>query len=1014
MRTLAVLVLIGACAHAQPGCPAVDFQAAVLANLKPSTSSRTTLVRQADGAYTAYETADASPYRIIRTTPNFGAQLAGCVPRQPPLPPLSPPEGAGSPPGAPSQPQALARLASGVYLLVQSAGGSTSASLFDSSLTLISETQYAVNAAQVKLVDVNGDGNLDLIALKPGSPRTDAAIEVLVGNGGGSFQPPIEHLLPGVRAPGASVSTFSVGDLTGDGKPDLVLGIAGIGSSAGRVSYLAGIGDGTFREESVIVSGANDFSTALADLNGDGKLDLVSADRDQLSFPVVSVVLGTGDGSFGPPAKYPVAGNGSLAVGDVNGDGAPDIVSTGVSILFGDGKGTFPRRADYLSEAPGGIVLTDLDRDGRIDIVEGVTGNALIFTRSYVVGSPSMSVLFGRGSGSFWGAPASIVPGLAASNNFGLDVAAADFNHDGVPDLAFSDLAGKITILQGSTAGSFKPVFQYQLTDGLSGLPVAIVVADFNGDGKADLAIAVENYDPAKPNLALVLAGKGDGTFQHATAVTLAGGLSVSSLAAGDFNGDRKPDLAVVVNTQNGGTADEVLVFLASGDGSFQPSASYAAGPVAFAVVTGDFNNDGKLDLAVTSEGRHAQSDGSIRLLLGKGNGTFSAAAPIPLSGEQGLGPYSFAAADLNGDGKLDLAVTLSNDTTYPGGLAVLLGRGDGSFQSPAIYPVTSADVSVGDLNGDHIPDLVVSVPRSANAYPGAGYLLGNGDGTFAPEVQFAGLIGPLVTADFNRDGQFDLTGAFQLFGVVSFLNASQPQPPFTVVSAASFAAGPVAPDSLASAFGRNLAVTAASAGAGPLPVTLSGTAVSVQDSAGEILPASLLYVSPQQVNFLVPAGVSTGAGAVTITSRSDSSTVTQSAPIEITRVSPALFALNSNGLAAAYVVRVSRDGIQTILPVFGVDNGAVVATPIDPGTDTDQVYLILFGTGIRNANSLGVTVKIQGLNAMVTYAGPQGYFPGLDQVNVLLPRALAGSGSAGIVLTADHITANTVHVSIR
>lgn len=120
----------------------------------------------------------------------------------------------------------------------------------------------------------------------------------------------------------------------------------------------------------------------------------------------------------------------------------------------------------------------------------------------------------------------------------------------------------------------------------------------------------------------------------------------------------------------------------------------------------------------------------------------------------------SIAAADLDGDGQLDLVATLSNDTTYPGGLVVLIGRGDGSFQSPVIYPVTSAGVVVGDLNGDHIPDLIVSVPRSTDAYPGAGYLLGNGDGTFAPEVRFASEIGPLVTGDFNRDGKLDLAGA--------------------------------------------------------------------------------------------------------------------------------------------------------------------------------------------------------------------------------------------------------------
>src|SRR5262249_41782265 len=151
-------------------------------------------------------------------------------------------------------------------------------------------------------------------------------------------------------------------------------------------------------------------------------------------------------------------------------------------------------------------------------------------------------------------------------------------------------------------------------------------------------------------------------------------------------------------------------------------------------------------------------------------------------------------------------AATLSNDTTYPGGLVVLLARGDGSFQPPVIYDVTSAGVVAGDLNGDHIPDLVVGTPRSTDAYGGAGYLVGNGDGTFAPEVPLAGSIGPLVTADFNRDGKLDLAGAYGLFGVVSLLNASQPQPPFTVVSAASLAFGSVASDSLVSAIGKNLA----------------------------------------------------------------------------------------------------------------------------------------------------------------------------------------------------------------
>src|SRR5260370_35110683 len=120
MRLLVAFCLVVAGEQAQPGCPAVNFQGGISAHLKPSSSSHTTIVRQSDGSFTAYEMTDSSPYRIIRATPSFGVQLTGCLPKQPMLPLWSPPQSVGTSPGAPSQPQAFARLASGVYLLFQS------------------------------------------------------------------------------------------------------------------------------------------------------------------------------------------------------------------------------------------------------------------------------------------------------------------------------------------------------------------------------------------------------------------------------------------------------------------------------------------------------------------------------------------------------------------------------------------------------------------------------------------------------------------------------------------------------------------------------------------------------------------------------------------------------------------------------------------------------------------------------------------------------------------------------
>jgi len=158
---------------------------------------------------------------------------------------------------------------------------------------------------------------------------------------------------------------------------------------------------------------------------------------------------------------------------------------------------------------------------------------------------------------------------------------------------------------------------------------------------------------------------------------------------------------------------------------------------------------------------------------------------------------------------------------------------------------------------------------------------------------------------------------------------------------------------------------------------------------------------------------VGTSAGPATVILTNAAGSTSLSAPAQILPVAPGLFTLNKAGLAAAYVVRVSG-GAQTIEPIFTLQNNAVVPAPIDLGPPGDQVYLSFFGTGIRNAASGGVSVRINGANAPVTYAGPQTVFPGLDQVNVQLPRQLAGSGQAGVLLTAAGRTANPAYVFFK
>ena len=237
-----------------------------------------------------------------------------------------------------------------------------------------------------------------------------------------------------------------------------------------------------------------------------------------------------------------------------------------------------------------------------------------------------------------------------------------------------------------------------------------------------------------------------------------------------------------------------------------------------------------------------------------------------------------------------------------------------------------------------------------------------------------------------------------------------------STVSAASFSGESLAPESIVSAFGANLATGTQSANIAPLPTTLAGTSVRVRDSLGVERLAPLFFVSPGQINYLIPAGTSPGAATMTVSS-SDGSTATGT--IQIANVAPSLFTANSsgNGVAAAVVLRVRANGSQVVEPVaeWNAALSRFVAAPIDLGGENDQVYLLLFGTGVRfRSNLAGVTVSIGGQNAQMQYAGQQGDFVGLDQVNLLLPRSLAGRGEVDLALTADGKAANAVRLSFK
>ena len=573
--------------------------------------------------------------------------------------------------------------------------------------------------------DFNGDGKLDLVVTNYGDLGGGSSFSILLGEGDGTFLPHQDY--PTEGGPFA----VAVADFNKDGRADLAI-TTYLNQS---VQLFLGNGDGTFREGQSYLSLPG--SIAVGDFNGDGNIDIVNA-IDGVNY--VTVLLGNGDGTFQPAISYPAAGSpGALAVGDFNGDGKLDIAAansneSSVSILLGNGDGTFQPAEKLFGTGyvPNGIAVGDFSARGVDDLV---TSNWY---------SNNVSVLLGNGDGGFQ-ARKDFNTGL-----YDTSVAVSDLNGDGKLDLVNATSGGSgISVLLGNGDGTFQAAVNYP-----AGYPVQIAVADLNGDGKPDLAVAEYNSDGEGDcvGAVVVMLGKGDGTFKKPIHYGPVQGC-ISSVAVGDFNRDGRLDLVVTVDT---GTLGRVAVLLGNGDGTFGVPMEYEVGENPGMVVVGDFNRDGKDDLAVSNFLSNA-----VSVLLGNGDGTFRRQVTYAT----GNGPGSIAAGDLNSDGKLDLVTANSNGT-----VTVLLGKGDGTFQTQmegaALEPSISS-IAIADLNGDGKPDLVTaSSPKSVISV-----LLGNGDGTFRPYAAYPVGTEPLQLAvgDFNRDGSEDLVTA-NWGGTVSIL----------------------------------------------------------------------------------------------------------------------------------------------------------------------------------------------------------------------------------------------------
>jgi hypothetical protein len=647
--------------------------------------------------------------------------------------------------------------------------------------TFRAAVSYGAGGSSVAVKDVNGDGKPDLLVVSGGDCTNCAGVvSVLLGNGDGTFQPAVAY-----GSGGYAAISLAVGDVNGDGKPDLLVANS-CGSSDncagnGTVGVLLGKGDGTFQPAVAYSSGGFlAVSVAVGDVNGDGKPDLLVANQctdDLCANGSVGVLLSNGNGTFQPAVAYSSGGYDaiSVTVGDVNADGMPDVlvvntcpadtnnacennlVNGTVGVLLGKGDGSFQPAVTYNSGGyiPTSVALADVNGDGRLDVVVAHQcasgGNCVTGSGAAMVGT--VSVLPGNGDGTFQEAAS-----YGSNGYIAVSVAVGDVNGDGKPDLLVANFCvidsncaanGSVGVLFGNGDGSFRAT----VTRGSGGYDAAYVaVADVNRDGKPDLLVANQCTDATCTNGSVgVLLGKGDGTFQPAVTYSL-GDYIPTSMATADFNGDGKLDLAVV----NG--SNTVSIFLGRGDGTFRPAVTCDLGVGAYSVAVGDVNGDGKPDLAVVN------GNNTVSIFLGKGDGTFR---PAVTYGSGGVGANSVAVADVNGDGKLDVLVAnAGGEANGDGSVGVLLGNGDGTFQPAVAYSAGGYDaisVAVGDVNGDRRSDLLLGVGGAA----GNGMLsvlLGNGDGTFQSAITTAtpsGWYNELALADFNGDGKLDVASGY-------------------------------------------------------------------------------------------------------------------------------------------------------------------------------------------------------------------------------------------------------------
>lgn len=652
-------------------------------------------------------------------------------------------------------------------------------------LTIKSTTTMSMSNEMDGIIaaDVNNDGSDDIVALASNSSGTESYISVLLGKGDGTFASPTTMSVTG------TVGGVVAGDFNGDGKVDLVAN-AFASQTSNQLLFYAGKGNGTFSAPTTTSTGSTEHLLSVpVDINGDSKLDILAFDIGTGSTQV-DMLIGSGNGTFTAKPSLTMSNYavGPAAFADFNGDGNLDIViGTSYSVLVigkGAGDGTFTLQSTLPTlYEPHQVYVTDIDGDGNMDIGVGYSGGG-----AFGPGGGALRDFFGQfvlGSGTFaFSEPARLLPpsgDLLASGT--QSIAVADFNGDGRQDVVAagsqSGGSGYVFSYVGNGTGlAYSSASKFTVSPGQFS-NAALATADFNGDGKPDVVMA--GFDGTNQAIQVGI-NNGSASFTAKSDLALAG--PPVALATADFNGGGKQDVAVLVNDQadNQTGANGVYIAAGKGDGTFSGikllDSSFTSGS---ALASADVNGDGKLDLV-------ALGSGTLNVYLGQGSGNF--AAPIVIELPSGLFTSGLLIKDLHGDGILDLGVTSFNTSSEAAQFDLYKGNKTGKFtllSSNDLGDYGSANSVAVDVNQDGILDIVTD---GGGGFGTPVVLIGKGSGQYYPSQPFEGVqnVTGISAISLNGDAYPDLifgSGSFTIGGLTPVVNHYKNAPSTTPAATA-------------------------------------------------------------------------------------------------------------------------------------------------------------------------------------------------------------------------------------